>query len=104
MHGRLNISLARLRDIGWKLWDPLAIRPPIGLWPDDGEDQYDPFLLHASTMMYHGRSRQDAALYLIQVASDLLGRADIDRVAAATTANAIADYLQTLPGGPRKIR
>jgi hypothetical protein len=103
MYGRLNINLSRLRDIGWTLWDPMAVRPPAGLWPDDGEDQYDSFLVHASTMMNHGRSRQDAALYLIQIASILLGRADVDRVAAATTANAIADYLQTIPGGPRKI-
>jgi hypothetical protein len=55
-------------------------------------------------MMSHGRSREDATLYLIEIASILLGGADVDRLAAATTANAIADYLQTLPGGPRNIR
>ena len=102
---RLNpkIKLSRLRDIGWSLWDPIGLGLPGDGWPESCADEYDAYLLEASNMLCAGKSRKEARLYLRKIAENHMGLSYIDENAATATANAIADYLESLPDGPSNV-
>ena len=96
-----NIQLSHLRDIGWKLWDPIGLADDEGT-PDEGcANEYDRYLLDVVSMFCRGGSRNEATAYLINIASEYMGLSVVDAGAAAATSNAIADYLTSLPDGPR---
>ena len=99
-----KIKLSRLRDIGWSLWDPIGLGSPGDGWPESCADEYDSYLLKVSTMLCAGESREDASQYLCQIAGAHMGLSHVDADAATAAANAIADYLETLPDGPRNVR
>ncbi|HEV7343520.1 MAG TPA: hypothetical protein VGN68_17990 [Sphingopyxis sp.] len=98
-----KIKLSRLRDIGWSLWDPIGLGSPGDGWPESCADEYDSYLLMVSTMLCSGHSREDASEYLRQIAGVQMGLSDVDAGAAKAAANAIADYLETLPDGPSNV-
>jgi hypothetical protein len=99
-----KIQLSRLREIGWKLWDPIGLADERGV-PDDGcADEYDRYLLHVVSLLCRGGSKHEAASYLTAIASEHIGLSVVDANAAAVTSQAIADYLNTLPDGPKTIR
>jgi hypothetical protein len=99
-----KIQLSRLREIGWKLWDPIGLAHD-GNAPDEGcADEYDRYLLHVVSMISRGRSKDEATVYLIGIASEHMGLSVVDADAAAATAHAIADYLLSLPDGPKTVR
>ena len=96
-----TIQLSRLREISWKLWDPIGLAHNGGS-PDDGcVDEYDRYLLHVATMFSRGASTDEAAIYLTSIASEHMGLSVVDAQAAAETSHAIADYLTSLPDGPK---
>src|SRR4051812_38351453 len=101
MTSRPKIKLSRLREIGWKLWDP------IGLACDDGAsdpacaDEYDRYLLHVVSLICRGGSKDEATAYLTDIASEHMGLSDVDHDAAAAASGAIAEYLSSLPDGPK---
>lgn len=97
-------QLSRLREIGWKLWDPIGLAHNGGS-PDEGcADEYDRYLLHAVSMISRGGSKDEAAVYLTGIASEHMGLSVVDADAATATAQAIADYLISLPDGPKTVR
>ena len=99
-----KIQLSRLREIGWELWDPIGLADGIGSNVEECADEYDTYLLHVVSMLCHDSSKDEAATYLIGIASDRMGMSVVYPKAAAATAQAIADYLIALPDGPKTIR
>jgi hypothetical protein len=99
-----KIQLSRLREIGWKLWDPIGLAHD-GSTPGEGyADEYDQYLLHVVSMISRGGSKEEGAVYLTGIASEHMGLSVVDADAAAATADAIADYLTSLPDGPETVR
>jgi hypothetical protein len=99
-----KIQLSRLREIGWQHWDPIGLAHN-GSSPDEGcADEYDRYLLHVVSMISRGGSKDEATVYLTGIASEQMGLSVVDAEAAAATAHAIADYLISLPDGPKTVR
>jgi|EndMetStandDraft_4_1072995.scaffolds.fasta_scaffold74443_3 hypothetical protein len=98
-----KISLSALRGIGWGHWDPIGLAPMEGGWPTGCADEYDSYLKHAADMCARGASREEIVAYLTQIASGHMGLSVISVDAAATTADAIAAYMRSLPEGPANI-
>lgn len=104
MTNHAKIQLSRLREIGWKVWDPIGLADDHGVPPEGSADEYDRYLLHVAGMFDHGASTDEATAYLIGVATGHMGLTAIDAGAAAATARGIADYLKSLPDGPKTVR
>ena len=101
---RPKIQLSRLREIGWKLWDPIGLSHDGGS-PDEGcADEYDQYLLHVVSMISRGGSKDEATAYLISIATEYMSLSVVDAQAAAATSHAIAAYLMSLPDGPKIVR
>ena len=99
-----KIQLSRLREIGWQLWDPIGLAHN-GSSPNAGcADEYDRYLLHVVSMISRGGSKDEATAYLNGIASEHMGMSVVDAEAAAATAHVIADYLISLPDGPKTVR
>jgi len=99
-----KIQLSRLREIGWKLWDPIGLGHD-GRPPDEGcADEYDGYLLQVVSMISRGGSMEEATVYLTGIASEQMGLSVADADTAAATAHAIGDYLASLPDGPKTVR
>ena len=99
-----KIQLSRLREIGWKLWDPIGLAHD-GASPDEGcADEYDRYLLHVVSMISRGGSTDEAAIYLTGIASEHMGLSVVDAQAAAATSHAITNYLRSLPNGLKTVR
>ena len=99
----LTIQLSRLRAIGWTLWDPIGLADETGVPSDECADEYDSYLLHVVDMMCDRKSLDEAASYLVWVATEQMGLPKQDHTAAMITARAIAGYLISLPDGPKTI-
>jgi len=98
--------LSQLREIGWRLWDPIGLRGADGAVDEACADEYDSYLLHVVSLICRGASKAEAATYLDRIAADNMGSGPprISNSAATSTVNAIADYLFSLPDGPASIR
>ena len=93
--------VSRLREIGWKLWDPIGLADQLGMPPEHAADEYDRYLLDVASMLDRGASKTEAAGYLTGVASESMGLADVDSDAVEATVDAIADYLMSLTERPK---
>ncbi|WP_371228304.1 hypothetical protein [Roseovarius sp. 2305UL8-3] len=70
-----QIKLSRLRDIGWKLWDPICLLAPggpfAGRWDDDDNisfaDEYDSHLVAAASQLRRGACREQVVNYFIEI-------------------------------------
>ena len=91
------LKLSRLRDIGFKEWDPIGILGPEEIWDyHPAADEYDRYLFHAASRLRRGWSVSDAADYLTWVKSEHMGMGGDDppdRSRAEATARAIKAYL-----------
>lgn len=68
------LSLSRLRDIGWSLWDPIGLLAPGEAW--EGEpfaDEYDAYLPTVASMLRDGRSDAECVDHLTWVAAVRMG-------------------------------
>lgn len=102
-----KIKLSLLRDIGWKLWDPIGLGSQGESWPEDCADEYDRYLLHIVGMLNQGKSPEEAVEYLGWVRAEHMGMGPstpVERQARVATVQAITAYLQTLPDGPPRVR
>ena len=92
---RAKISLSRLRDIGWRCWDPIALGGPDGDWADSAAaDEYDGYLLQVARMVRQNEGDDAAAQHLVWAESERIGlgvRADTLERARATIAAIRAD-------------
>lgn len=69
--------MSRLRDIGWKLWDPIGLLGPEDNWQDEEcapfADEYDTYLQKAAGMLYRGEERRKVVDYLVQIEAVHMG-------------------------------
>jgi hypothetical protein len=87
-----KIRLSRLRDIGWRHWDPIGLD---GGWETSAAaDEYDGYLLKVAGMVRRNEGDEAAAQYLVWGESEHMGmgvRADTHSRAQATIAAIRAD-------------
>ena len=92
---RARIRLSRLRDIGWRCWDPIALGGPDGDWADSAAaDEYDGYLFQVARMVRQNEGDDTAAQHLVWAESEHMGlgmRADTLERARATIAAIRAD-------------
>ena len=70
-----RVRLSKLRDIGWRLWDPIGLLrangPPSGNWDDEANlgfaDEYDTYLISAASQLRQGVPGDKVADYLVQM-------------------------------------
>lgn len=99
MSSRPPLKLSRLRDIGWKHWDPIGLLPEQGTWENHPEfsDEYDRYLFHAASKLRRDWSITDAVDYLMFIANEHMGlgppSSPLARTRAEATAKAIKAYL-----------
>lgn len=83
-----------LREIGWRLWDP------IGLFDKDNPetmariaDEYDTYLKRAAGMLRNGKTVEGVAKYLRSAERSMMGvgPADLDSASCWGVARAIAE-------------
>ncbi len=102
-----KIKLSYLRDVGWKLWDPIGLGLAGEGWPEDCADEYDRYLLHVVGMLHQGKSSGEAVYYLDWVRAEHMGMGPstaVARQACVATVQAITAYLETLPDSPLSVR
>ena len=89
-----TFEIARLREIGWTLWDPIGLAPI----RDDCDDEYDRYLLQMAAMLWESASGVAAVDYLVQIEAEhmALGKCQSVMQRSQATANAIAAYLAEL--------
>lgn len=104
MGPKSNIDYHRIRQIGWDNWDPIGLRQiDPNAWQEDAADEYDSYVLHVVRLLQNGQSVSDAVAYLDEIASEHMGlgmRLELHQ-ASQRTVEAIAEYLRTLPKGPK---
>lgn len=95
MNSYPQFELSRLRDIGWKEWDPIRLLPVGEKWELHPEfaDEYDRYLLQASSELRGTWSISDAVEYLIFIESEHMGLGRADRMRAEATAKALKAYV-----------
>lgn len=111
-----RIKLSRLRDIGWRFWDPIGLLGAngslSGKW-DDGENQgfaneYDNYLISAASMLRRGTSRVEVVDYLVEVEAEHMGLGERPtsraRAEAVVTAILEDDTIWTWPDERGKFR
>ncbi|WP_313326492.1 hypothetical protein [Sphingobium yanoikuyae] len=98
-----KMQLSHLREIGWRLWDPIGLKNRDGTWNDACADEYDSYLFRAAGMMSQGHSRAEVSAYLVRIASDHMGLSYVNEATAVSVSDAIANYLLSLPDGPTVI-
>ena len=72
MHPKLRLS--RLRDIGWRLWDPIGLLDEGDTW--EGKpfaDEYDSYLMQAAGRLRRGTPERDVVEYLNQIEAERMG-------------------------------
>ena len=78
-----NLRLSRLRDIGWKHWDPIGLLPEGCNWKDESfADEYDVYLTHAAGQLRRGVSEQEVVEYLCMIETDFMGLGSSQRAEA----------------------
>lgn len=69
-----KIRLSRLRDIGWRHWDPIGLSDLDGGWENSAAaDEYDGYLLKAAGMVRRNEGDEAAAQYLVWGESENMG-------------------------------
>lgn len=95
MTKRPKVRLSRLRDIGWRHWDPIGLGDIDGSWEtSNAADEYDGYLLKVAAMVRSNEGEEAAAKYLIWAESEQMGmgvRADTRPRAESTIAAIRAD-------------
>jgi hypothetical protein len=68
------VKLSALRRIGWINWDPIGLADMVGPEFNDGPaDEYGSYLMVAFGMAQSGRSQNEIADYLGEIASVYMG-------------------------------
>jgi hypothetical protein len=71
---RPKIRLSRLRDIGWRCWDPIGLSAIEDGWENSpAADEYDSYLLIAAGMVRRNEGDDAATNYLVWVESEHMG-------------------------------
>ncbi|QUS58792.1 hypothetical protein [Pseudovibrio brasiliensis] len=71
---RTQISLSKLRDIGWAEWDPIGLLDSDEQWNQQSfADEYDTYLMQAVARLRQGASENEVISYLIDIERDYMG-------------------------------
>jgi hypothetical protein len=92
--------LSRLRDIGFRDWDPIGLLADGEPWKDHpAADEYDPYLLDLVARLARGAGEAEAVDFLIGIESGHMGLGTTARTRerAAATVRSVRDYLAGLP-------
>lgn len=65
----MSDDLQTIRDIGWRLWDPIGLGGPDGP-PAEAIDEYDSYLLEAVAMLQAGNPLQAVIAMLMDIESE----------------------------------
>ena len=69
-----KIRLSRLRDIGWRCWDPIGLTGIDGSWQNSAAaDEYDSYLVKVAGMVRRNEGDDAAVQYLVWVESEHMG-------------------------------
>jgi hypothetical protein len=76
-----RVKLSRLRDIGWKCWDPFGLLgPDAGKWNDEANlsfaDEYDEHLISAASQLRRGIARDQVIDYLVEIETQYMALAE----------------------------
>lgn len=95
MTTRPTFQLSSLREIGWSKWDPIGVGGPDDGWP---ADEYDAYLLQAAGQLWHGRSDQEVADYLVEIETEHMGLSTLSGTGARAleVATKIREYVNSL--------
>ncbi|WP_340316185.1 hypothetical protein [Rhizorhabdus argentea] len=94
-----KMQLSRLREIGWKYWDPIGLANSDGGWDEACADEYDEYLLHIVSLLRSGQPAGQAVAYLDWASSEDMGLGHLDgrlHLASVKTVEAVRSYLKTL--------
>ena len=97
-----KLELDRLREIGWKEWDPIGLAD--SSCPRDESDSY---LLQAVSRLRQGQAVDQVADFIEKIASEHMGlgaSTAASRAASERTVRLIGSYLASFPSGPLKVR
>lgn len=91
MRPQPRVKLSRLRDIGWRLWDPIGLLNPSETWDEDGNqsfaDEYDRYLSSAAAQLRDGVPCKQVVDYLVEIETQHIGLAE--RLDTRTRAEAV---------------
>lgn len=93
-----KIELVQLREIGWSEWDPISLQEIDPDWRSNGgEDEYDSYLLHVSSLVQNRRSEAEAIQYLVEIEHNHMGMelSTTTHSRAVATVRAIKAYLES---------
>ena len=92
------VKLSVLRDIGWREWDPIGLRPAEGWQASSAADEYDSYLLHVAARLQKDERDADLIDYLVRIETEHMGlrRGDTTRARAAATVAALREYVEGL--------
>jgi len=96
------IELDRLREIGWREWDPIGL-----VDSSCPRDEYDSYLLQAVSRLRQGQTIDEVTNYLEKMAAEHMGlgaSTPFSRAASERTATLIDRYLSAFPSGPLRVR
>lgn len=97
-----KLDLNRLREIGWKDWDPIGLADS-----SCPRDEYDSYLLQAVSRLRQGQTVDQVAEYLEKVASAHMGlgpSTPASRAASDRAATLINHYLAGITIWPASLR
>jgi hypothetical protein len=105
-----KIKLSRLRDIGWKVWDPIGLLPTGEKWDAEDNrsfaDEYDSYLTYAAGQLRRGVPDAEVVSYLLGVESEHMGlgesRGSRERAESVVAAIQADDHLWTWSNENRK--
>lgn len=89
-----KLRLFRLRDIGWKYWDPIGLGSGDGIWPQGCSDEYDGYLTSAAGHLRRTGDKEAAIQMLVDAETERMGMpysAEAGQRAAITVEAIIAD-------------
>lgn len=99
MNKRRSVNIAKLREIGWSLWDPIGLLDTKdSSVADFPEDEYDSYLLIAFSKLKNGASADLVADYLYNISNEYMGLGESSqlRAKAELTAQEIYESLEFL--------
>jgi len=102
MSSHAPLKLSRLRDIGWREWDPIGLLPAGTAWESYPEfaDEYDRYLLEAASRLRRDWAVSDAVDYLISIASEHMGLGPPPDSSASKRAEATATAIKAYVDEP----
>lgn len=94
------VELARLREWGSTLWDPMCLTGEAGR-----EGVYDSFLLGAFGRLRAGQSQTEVVDYLVAVELELRGVRQVSGAAytARVLVERLSEYAESLPPGSVRV-